>query len=88
MPNTTAAQKLAIESCPLFKEWDIVARQSRLTSLSLIRLNNEAIGNALDSLVSSSLVDTLTELILTFNGLTQVPSQIQLLSVNYYPRKE
>jgi Leucine-rich repeat (LRR) protein len=80
LPNTTATKKLRIESCPLFKEWDLVGRQSRLTSLSLISLNNQTIENALDSIVSSSVVNTLAELILTYNGLTQVPSQIQLFS--------
>ncbi|EFX80577.1 hypothetical protein DAPPUDRAFT_318463 [Daphnia pulex] len=63
LPNTTATKTLAIESCPLFNEWDNVARQNRLTSLSLISLDN-----------------ILEGLILTFNGLTQVPSQTQLFS--------
>ena len=80
LPNTTATRKLAIESCPLFEEWDNVAQQSRLTSLSLISLDSQTIENALDSVASSSLVDTMEELILTYNGLTRIPSQIQLFS--------
>jgi Leucine-rich repeat (LRR) protein len=73
-------KKLTIESCPNFKEWDNVARQSGLKSLSLISLYNKTIENALDSIASSSVIDSLTELILTYNGLTQVPSQIQLFT--------
>ncbi|XP_046651759.1 oplophorus-luciferin 2-monooxygenase non-catalytic subunit-like [Daphnia pulicaria] len=80
LPNTTATKTLIIESCPHFNEWDNVARQNRLTSLSLISLDSQTIENALDKISSSPVVDILEELILTFNGLTQVPSQIQLFS--------
>jgi Leucine-rich repeat (LRR) protein len=71
---------LTIDSCPLFNQWDVVAQLNRLHSLSLIGLNSETIENALNSISSSALVNSLVSLSLTQNGLTQVPPQIQELS--------
>ena len=80
LPNTTAMKVLRIESCPLFKQWDILAQQSGMTSLSLLGLDGQTVRDALDSVISSPSVGTLTDLILSRNGLTEVPGRIQLFS--------
>jgi Leucine-rich repeat (LRR) protein len=71
---------LRIESCPLFKQWGILAQQSKMTSLTLLGLDSQTIKDALDSVISSPSVGTLTDLILSQNGLNEVPARIQLFS--------
>ncbi len=80
LPIVPFLTMLTIDSCPLFNQWDVVAQLNRLHSLSLIGLNSETIENALNSISSSALVNSLVSLSLTQNGLTQVPPQIQELS--------
>ncbi|XP_046651750.1 toll-like receptor 6 [Daphnia pulicaria] len=80
LPNTTAMKVLRIESCPLFKQWDILAQQSKVTSLTLLGLDSQTIKDALDSVISSPSVGTLTDLALSQNGLNEVPARIQLFS--------
>lgn len=72
--------KLAIESCPLFKEWDVVTQLSRLNSLGLIGFDEETISKALDVIISSPLMDNIIDLNLNQNGLTKIPPQIKSFS--------
>lgn len=80
MPNVPSLTKLTIDNCPMFNHWDVVAQLSQLVDVSLNRLSEKTITNALVAFTASPLIDKIVILNLTNNRLMKVPEQIQYFS--------
>ena len=80
LPKTLPHLKeLTITYCPLFKQWDVVTQLIDLESLSLFGFTEKSINDALDSVIASSLANKITTLNLIYNGLKEVPAQMQAI---------
>ena len=81
MPIIPTVTMLTIDTCPLFKQWDVVGQMDKLYCFSLIGLNNQSIHEALNAFVSSPLISQLLSLTLhLITDMTHVPPQIKSFS--------